>query len=192
LNTPAHIIVNMAVLGRGQRVATQVAVLVGSFLPDAPMFWFYFVEKILRNTPERIIWEKAYFHNSWQSLIDLFNSIPVIAMGIVACWWFRTRVGIALFLSMLLHVALDFPLHHDDAHRHFFPLLGWRFESPLSYWDPNHYGNIVGGLEIALVLSCTILVFLFGGTRFSQWVTGMTIITYAAFYIFVVRMWSGM
>mmetsp|Transcript_17513 Transcript_17513/g.20216 ORF Transcript_17513/g.20216 Transcript_17513/m.20216 type:complete len:287 (-) Transcript_17513:60-920(-) len=45
------------------------------------------------------------------------------------------------FVSALFHALCDIPVHHDDG-----PLLFWRinwsyrFESPLSYWDPNYYG----------------------------------------------------
>ena len=57
---------------------------------------------------------------------------------------------------MLLHSAFDLPLHHDDAHRHFFPLSDVRFASPLSYWDPAHYGNPMALLELGLVCGASI------------------------------------
>ena len=54
---------------------------------------------------------------------------------------------------MALHVPEDLFLHHDDGHRHFYPLSQWRYSSPVSYWDPNHYGKIVAPLEaLAVVL----------------------------------------
>jgi len=37
---------------------------------------------------------------------------------------------------MALHALFDFPLHHDDGHRHFWPFSEFRFDSPVSYWDP--------------------------------------------------------
>ena len=60
---------------------------------------------------------------------------------------------------MVLHSLLDLPVHNDDAHRHFFPLSNYRFISPISYWDPNHYGGIVSVVELLLVLLATFPVF---------------------------------
>jgi hypothetical protein len=41
----------------------------------------------------------------------------------------------------LLHIFGDLPLHHDGVHRHFLPLLEWRFVSPASCWNPAHHGQ---------------------------------------------------
>jgi hypothetical protein len=53
-----------------------------------------------------------------------------------------------------MHLGLDFLLHHDDGRAHFWPVTNWIFQSPVSYWDGRHYGNIVGPLEIAMSLLC--------------------------------------
>jgi hypothetical protein len=78
MNTPAHIVLNLLCLGRRDEGQLIAPVIIGAILPDAPMFVFYFVEKVLRNTPEPIIWSKSYFETHWQNLIDLFNSVPLI------------------------------------------------------------------------------------------------------------------
>jgi hypothetical protein len=61
-----------------------------------------------------------------------------------------------LCTSAILHSVLDLPVHNDDAHRHFFPLHPYRFISPLSYWDPRHYGRAVALVEILMVLVATV------------------------------------
>lgn len=53
---------------------------------------------------------------------------------------------------MAVHCLIDLPVHHDDAHRHFFPFSEYRFFSPVSYWDPQHFGNYVLTVEIVLTL----------------------------------------
>ena len=59
---------------------------------------------------------------------------------------------------MTLHAVCDLLLHHDDAHLHFFLLSDWRFRSPVSYWDPNHFGEIVASLEgLVVMVGCIIL-----------------------------------
>ena len=70
----------------------------------------------------------------------------------------RSPVMIALCGAALLHLGFDFLLHNDDGRAHFWPLSNWVFQSPVSYWDPDHYGNIAGSIEVALsVLCCGVL-----------------------------------
>ena len=68
----------------------------------------------------------------------------------------RSAVLIALFSAALVHLTLDFPLHNDDARAHFWPLTNWKFTSPVSYWDPKYYGQIVGPVEIGLALVASV------------------------------------
>jgi len=158
MNTPAHVVINLVFLSRPGTTRVNVAIVAGSLLPDFPIFILYFVERYIHGVPEREIWSHSYYLAGWQYLIDLFNSAPLIIFGGFVAWYFKARVLVFLCASMLIHVALDFPLHHDDAHRHFLPFSDWRFESPLSYWDTAHYGTLIGWLEFALViLGCIIL-----------------------------------
>ncbi|MCP4390020.1 MAG: hypothetical protein GY802_17130 [Gammaproteobacteria bacterium] len=60
---------------------------------------------------------------------------------------------------MLLHIFGDLPLHHDDAHRRFFPLLERRFESPVSYWDPAHHGQWASAFEFIGVLAASAFMY---------------------------------
>ena len=69
-------------------------------------------------------------------------------------------------IAALLHIALDFPLHADDAHRHFWPVSDWRFFSPVSYWDPAHNGLVGGGIEtLSLLFATGMLWWRFTGLR---------------------------
>ena len=81
---------------------------------------------------------------------------PSMASPMLLCWKTRRYLWLALFSSMLLHVLGDLPVHHDDAHRHFFPFSDWRFASPVSYWDPAHYGRWFSLFELALVLGASL------------------------------------
>ena len=192
MNTPAHAIINLALLGRKKPAGAQLAILAGSLTPDAPMFWFYFVEKFVRATPERVIWNEAYFRQSWQNFIDVFNSAPLIALGLVFSLWRGLKVTTLFFASMLVHVVLDFPVHHDDAHRHFYPLSNWRFESPLSYWDRAHYGHIVSIVEIAVVIVCCVVVFRSAHHLVAKASSLIIAAIYAAFLVFAVMVWGAL
>lgn len=62
-----------------------------------------------------------------------------------------------------LHTVIDILTHNDDGPLVFFP-FNWqyRFSSPISYWDPEHYGNIVGPIDLSITVigACT-LVFIY-------------------------------
>ena len=76
--------------------------------------------------------------------------------------------------------TVDFLVHREDAHAHFWPLTKWKFISPVSYWDANHYGNIVGLIEIGIAAAMIAVLW----RRFkSNWVRlglGLAIISYVA------------
>ncbi|MEM9451791.1 MAG: hypothetical protein AAGA75_25135 [Cyanobacteria bacterium P01_E01_bin.6] len=182
--------VNLFFMGRQQGLAIQLAIVTGAILPDIPIFVFYFVEKILRKTPERIIWSQVYFQENWQNFIDVFNSLPLMVLGLAISIWGKSTVVIALFISMMLHIAGDLPLHHDDAHRHFLPFSNWRFISPVSYWDPRHYGNIVVPLEIlAVIVSCVVL-FLSYDSLSARALIGTIGSSYLIYFIYVFTVWG--
>lgn len=152
MNTPAHAVLNLLVLGRHQTRQLQLAVLIGALLPDLPMLLFYFIAKVFLGIAESRIWGELYHQEIWQIFFAVFNSIPLIGLGLIISVRLPSPAGRMLFLSMMLHVLFDLPLHNADAHRHFFPLSDWRYHSPVSYWDPNHFGSIITAMEISLVI----------------------------------------
>lgn len=158
MNTPAHILVNLAVLGGGERWAYARPIAAGAVLCDLPMFLFFVWERFVEGASQAAIWGHAYFESGWQRFFDVFNSIPLALLGLLGALAGR-RPGVALFFaSVLLHSVLDLPLHHDDGHGHFWPISTWRFVSPVSYWDPAHHGAWGALLETsAVVVSCAVL-----------------------------------
>lgn len=157
MNTPTHLMLSAASLtrkGENGDSTLMIPALIGAILPDAPMFLFYAVEKFVLGSSERDIWNTRYFTDGWQDFFDLFNSVPIVLIGMFLAWKWGSTSLMILFASMLLHIAADFPLHHDDGHRHFWPLSDWRYESPVSYWDPNHFGRPAAMMEVALFVAC--------------------------------------
>lgn len=151
MNTPAHIVVGLALLGRGRGSQHGRWIALGTLLPDLPMFGFYLWQRLALSTPESVIWGSRYFEPHWQTLFDGFNSIPIVLLGLAIASYLRAWPAIYLCGGLLVHFATDLPFHHDDGHRHFYPLSSWRFESPVSYWDPAHYGSLGAGFELACV-----------------------------------------
>lgn len=159
MNTPAHAIFNLALLGRPQKPQWNPLIVWGALIPDLAMFGFYFWLKLVVDMPESQIWRTEYYRPAWQLLFDIFNSIPLALLGFGVMIYAR-RTGIALlFASIVLHCLEDLPVHNDDAHRHFWPLSNFRFESPVSYWDPDHYGAIASRVELVLMLAASVYVF---------------------------------
>ncbi len=152
MNTPSHYILNLAFLGKTINYQNNLAIAIGAILPDLPIFVFYFVSKYIYKLPPAKIWSEAYYEPIWQNLVALFHSIPLAIIGIVIFFYLDWQPGIILCISMVCHSLLDLPVHHDDAHRHFFPFTNYRFISPFSYWDVKHYGKMVAFIEISLVL----------------------------------------
>ena len=155
MQTPSHVAFSLLVWRNETGKAAATAVVVGAVLPDAPMFGFYAYQRLWAGQAERAIWSDHYFREGWQLLFDLFNSLPIFLAVMAVCYYLKFRVGLLLAGSAVLHMLLDLPLHHDDGHRHFLPFSDFRFSSPVSYWDPRHYGQFAAPAELLLaVASC--------------------------------------
>ena len=59
----------------------------------------------------------------------------------------------AFALGCLLHIAMDLPVHHNDGPLVLFP-FDWktRIDSPVSYYDRDHYGGIVAPIDMAVTV----------------------------------------
>lgn len=159
MNTQSHVIINAALLNRKDKPHLQRYLLLGALIPDLPMFVFFVVEAFMFGHPQQQIWSERYFLPQWQNFIDIFNAVPLILIVLGIGYRLKSEAVIFCCLSMLLHCAADFFLHHDDAHRHFFPLLQFRFSSPISYWDAARYGRIVSLIEIVITILASIYLF---------------------------------
>ena len=157
MNTPSHVAASLLIWRRATTWREVTAIVVGAILPDANMFLFYGYQKFVGAT-ETSIWGDLYFRDQWQYFFDVFNSFPIALILLLIAWRLKAHWLQLLLMSAMLHMICDLPLHHDDGHRHFLPISGWRFESPISYWDPKRYGLIVAPIE--LVGSLLSLIFI--------------------------------
>ncbi len=87
---------------------------------------------------------------------------------------------LAVSASALLHSAIDFLVHRDDGHMHFWPLTEWRFQSPVSYWDPAHGGNWFGLFEAAVGIVLIVVLFRRYRSRRVRAMLGLALALYAA------------
>jgi hypothetical protein len=130
-----------------------LVIVAGGLVPDLPAYAFFFVHTILLGTSQQLMWDVLYFDSAWSPFITLSHSLllwPVLLLFAALA----KRALLRLFaISALLHVSLDFLVHHDDAYRHLWPLSDWKFMSPVSYWDPAYYGNWASLFDAVLVIA---------------------------------------
>lgn len=187
MNTPAHAMINLLLLSGKPDHGRSAAIVAGALLPDLAIIVFY-GGHLLLGTSESQIWSVEYYRPFWQAWIDSFNSIPLIGLALLLCWYARQYLLLIIFGSMLLHVFGDLPLHHDDAHRHFFPFSDWRFQSPVSYWDPAHHGAWAGLVEFVCVLAAALWMY-WRWTLLRPWVAVTTVI-YLLYWVYVFMVWA--
>lgn len=159
MNTPAHLIIGLSAFGKNDLPRVSFAALAGAIMPDLSLYVLAGVSIYWLALPAQYVFDELYFSDAWQAVFAADNSFILwgVLFGIAS--WRRHPVLIAFSGAALLHLALDFPFHHDDARRHFWPVSDWVFNSPVSYWDPRHHGGVVGAFEVGLALGlCVILL----------------------------------
>ncbi|MEL6373485.1 MAG: cobalamin biosynthesis protein CobQ [Pseudomonadota bacterium] len=191
MNTPTHMLMGAVCFGRSGRAATTVAAMAGGVIPDLPAIVMVLFARYVQGVPMPTIFRDLYFSPSWQAVIGPTHSFltwgALLAVAMVAGF-----VLLRIFaLSGLLHCAIDFPLHHDDGHRQFWPLSDWRFQSPVSYWDPAHYGGIVAPLEMGLAVVLAVILFARHTSTPARIAFGAVLVLYAAQIVYFTIIFGG-
>lgn len=180
MNTVTHVLVNAAIDRRvreqrdggnatGEHPIATKAFLWGGAAPDLPliamtagaMAWFPLRHGWSLGRSFEHIFRNLYFENpAWIAANNLLQSPTMLLLMLAGLVLLRRRRPAAahsmlwFLLGAVVHVALDIPVHHDDGPLLFFPFQ-WtiRFQSPVSYWDPRHYGDIVRIVELVLMVA---------------------------------------
>lgn len=142
---------------RGRRPSSTF--FIGSFLPDIPLIlltvWYFWDRGVLDGANVPLFgrdYDGYYFGNAfWISAHNIFHSPPPILLGLYLgrrlglpwLFWFWAGCG--------MHSVIDIATHHHDGPLMFWP-FDWetRFQSPISYWDPRHFGRETAVVEHAL------------------------------------------
>jgi hypothetical protein len=135
MNTPTHAALNFLVLGR-KPAAPRAWIVLAAVLPDVPMFAFFLYEARVRGESMERIFREIYFEPGWQTLFDVFHSIPLFVLLGLWFLWRRQRTGQLFAASLLLHSLVDWPTHLEDAHAYFWPIWREPLRGFVSYWHP--------------------------------------------------------
>ena len=191
MNTPAHLIFGLTAFGKAGKPAIVGAALAGSLIPDLSLYLMAGWHLQVLGTPPQTVFGELYFSDAWQSIFRIDNSIILWGIALALAVMMRSAIGFALCGAALMHLGLDFLLHNDDGRAHFWPISNWIFQSPVSYWDPDHYGTIVGALEVAVsVLCCGVLWQRFKGMWMRILIVLLGVSEFAPFAIFAI-MFAG-
>ncbi len=118
--------------------------LVGVFLPGA------------RGRARGDLFDRVYHRSPWREVhLALHSVLPALALRTVARRPGRARAYADGWLS---HLAIDFVTHHDDAWPPAWPVSGWRWRSPVSYWQTEHHARTWAAAETAALVLATVTV----------------------------------
>ncbi|WP_299842200.1 cobalamin biosynthesis protein CobQ [uncultured Roseovarius sp.] len=166
MNTPAHLIFAAAAFARPHERRRTIAALAGALAPDFSLYLMAGFALFVMQLSPSYVFDTLYLSDGWQMVFKVDNSFILWGGGLALAWWFQSSTAMVFAAAGLLHLAFDFPLHHDDGRAHFWPLSDWVFRSPLSYWDNRHYGGIIGPIEILISFAfCVLLFFRFDSLR---------------------------
>jgi hypothetical protein len=162
--TPSHIIYSWALAKKTEKTPEinkkrTLAFVLGALFPDTPTYLFFLVCGVALGYSGPLMWDDMYFNSGWAIPITLTHSFILWPLLIGIATFFGWKFLRWFSISAFLHALVDFYVHTDDAYRHFWPFSGWKFHSPISYYNPNEYGQYVSAFDSLLILG--LLAYLF-------------------------------
>jgi hypothetical protein len=160
--------------------ARTFAFVAGGLLPDIPTYVFFFVHTFLIGSSQQDMWQTLYFDSAWSPIITLSHSLLIWPFLLLFATVTKRTLLEFFAASALLHVVIDFFVHNDDAYRHFWPLSDWKFLSPLSYYDPQYYGQWVGAIDAIIIIGLLVWLMTIYKSRSARTGIGIVILLYVA------------
>ncbi len=134
--------------------AAGIAGAAGAILPDVPAIAgtaYYIGPSFLREgwssmDSEKVV-EAIYVSGPFGSTgVALHSAVPPLALLLLYVIFDlgrrdRRRILLWFLFGWLGHAVADFLTHADNARPLFWPLSDWTWASPVSYYDPLHYGK---------------------------------------------------
>ncbi len=169
--TTTHIVTNGWLARRlPGSFGSPISFVVGGFAPDIGLtlltagaaVYFPLVRDMSMAETMRYSFDTLFFESKpWIAAANVLHS-PVVVGGlyllsktvgesVIPSKWKR-RLG-SFAAGSALHILMDIPVHHDDGPVLFWPIdWSYRFESPVSYWDRDHFGGYVAPVDMAITV----------------------------------------
>ena len=169
--TTSHAVINAFVARRSPvrthlARPTHAAFVFGGIAPDLALYalnlgaivYYPLVDGLSVSEAHQRAMDDLYFNSAWWIVGHNLLHAPIILLALIAGasamkppWRQRVRF---LAVGALLHSIIDVVVHHDDGPLVFFP-VSWsiRFSSPVSYWDPDHYGSFMRPIDLAVTVT---------------------------------------
>lgn len=154
----SHVLLGMALFGRGDAPRRTAASAAGAAVPDLmSMGLVLWATWVLGAGPEAI-YRELYPSEAWQRLLAPWHALPVWGVLLLAAVASRRPTARAGAAAGVLHVLCDAPTHAARPHAHLWPLTDARWASPVSYWHPEHGGAVLQPIEAGLGIGLTALL----------------------------------
>ncbi len=150
VQTYAHAFFTWALAKYGVKAgrAAGVAGAVGAVMPDVPAFFGAAYLWDERNTlPREKLLDAIYFSGPFGATGSALHSVIPVALLLVLYRVLNIgrrdprKILLWFLLGWFGHTVVDFLTHADDTRPLFWPLLGWKWSSPVSYYNPLYYGR---------------------------------------------------
>ena len=158
MRTFSHAIVTAALGSQAKvRRGSLAAFVVGSVLPDLPLGILTLLA--LANSTDMdaamVYMDQLYFESAlWIALHNIPHSFMVMGVLSLLAYAFRQKRWGRWLLwyaaGASLHIAFDIFTHAVDGPLFLYPLSDFRFQSPVSYWNPQYYGRIFTVFEYSV------------------------------------------
>lgn len=168
--TTTHVVTNMLLARKSQRDGAAEGMgglvaenpgwfVVGGLAPDVGLYlltagaaaYFPLVKDMSLPEAMEYAFGTLFFQDPVWLLVQNTLHSPVVLAGLLAAGKFAKAPRLVAFaMGCLLHTAMDIPVHHNDGPLVFFPFdWNFRINSPVSYYDRDHYGRIVAPIDMA-------------------------------------------
>ncbi|GEN54407.1 metal-dependent hydrolase [Halobacillus faecis] len=150
----------------------------GSLSPDI-VYYVMFIYLSVRRQAWQVVDDADPMRSLFGLVHDLFEHPVVFILRhaghslfvwgiffvIVLIWKGRElSMWTAFSYGWLGHVILDILTHADDAVPVFYPISSYTFNSPVSYWDDDHYANVFS-LVNTFLIAVSLLYLIIGKIR---------------------------
>lgn len=137
MNTHSHAFFTFAALHNVDGCGLAVA---GSAFPDALYYLAVPAIAATRRISYRQAQTEVYRIPALRRAVDAIHAFPVLALFALAAYLFYPPM-LMFCLGWLSHLAIDFVTHGKGCHPHFWPLLPFKFESPVSFYEEDRFGR---------------------------------------------------